>query len=209
MLGFYFSDHPLSPYRALIESRRLPDTARIRETRDGAEVTFMGMVSAIKTIADRNGRPMAFVTLEDFSGSVEGVTFADLYERNRSALTQGAVIETRARVSVREDQDPKLVFQSIRAVASGEAGPEGELTLDLTESPEGVSLEPLRDLLGRHPGRCPVYFLVRSPEDGTKTQIRARRLLVRASEELLDELRRRLGERAVRLVNTVQEPVPF
>ena len=209
VLGFYFSDHPLSPYRALIESRRLPDTARIRETRDGAEVTFMGMVSAIKTIADRNGRPMAFVTLEDFSGSVEGVTFADLYERNRSALTQGAVIETRARVSVREDQDPKLVFQSIRAVASGEAGPEGELTLDLTESPEGVSLEPLRDLLGRHPGRCPVYFLVRSPEDGTKTQIRALRLLVRASEELLDELRKRLGERAVRLVNTVQEPVPF
>ncbi|HYR51697.1 MAG TPA: DNA polymerase III subunit alpha [Candidatus Dormibacteraeota bacterium] len=209
VLGFYFSDHPLSPYRPLIESRRLPDTAKIREARDGQEISFIGMVSAIKTIADRNGRPMAFVTLEDFSGSVEGVTFADLYERNRAALTQGAVIETRARVSVREDQDPKLVFQSLRAIASQEAGPEGELTLDLTEAGEGVSLETLRDLLGRHPGRSPVTFLVRSPSDGSRTQIRARRVLVRPSEELMDELKRRLGERAVTLVSAEREPVPF
>ena len=209
VLGFYFSDHPLSPYRSLIESRDLADTAKIRESRDGAELSFIGMVSAIKTIADRNGRPMAFVTLEDFSGSVEGVTFADLYERNRAALVQGAVIETRARVSVREDQDPKLVFQSIRAVAPGDAGPEGALHIDMTEAPEGVSLETLRDLLGRHPGRCPVYFLVRSPSDGVKTRIRARRLLVRAGEELMAELTKRLGARAVSFVGAVNEAVPF
>ena len=209
VLGFYFSDHPLSPFRTLIESRRLPDTAKIREARDGQEITFIGMVSAIKTIADRNGRPMAFVTLEDFSGSVEGVTFADLYERNRAALTQGAVIETRARVSVREDQDPKLVFQTLRAIASQETGPEGDLTLDLTQAPEGVSLETLRDLLGRHPGRSPVYFVVRSPSDGSKTQIRARRLLICASEELMEELKRRLGERAVTLQSQERETVPF
>ena len=135
--------------------------------------------------------------------------FADLYERNRAALTQGAVIETRARVSVREDQDPKLVFQSLRAIASQETGPEGDLTLDLTQAPEGVSLETLRDLLGRHPGRSPVYFVVRSPSDGSKTQIRARRLLIRASEELMEELKRRLGERAVTLQSQERETVPF
>ena len=112
-------------------------------------------------------------------------------------------------MSVREEEDPKLVFQTLRSITPADGGPEGTLHIDLTEASPDVSLEMIRDLLGRHPGRCPVYFLVRSPEDGTKTQIRARRLLVRASEELLDELRRRLGERAVRLVNTVQEPVPF
>jgi DNA polymerase-3 subunit alpha len=210
VLGFYFSDHPLSPYRSLIESRGLADTARIKESgRDGVELGFIGMVSAIKTITDRNGRPMAFVTLEDFSGSVEGVTFADLYERNRAALVQGAIVETRARVSVREDEDPKLVFQTLRAIAPGDAGSEGTLHIDLTEATEDVSLETLRDLLGRHPGLSPVYFLVRSRSEPTKTQIRARRLLVRASEELMAELRVRLGERAVKLVNGVNEVVPF
>ncbi len=208
VLGFYFSDHPLSPYRSHIESRGLADTVRIRETRDGAELVFIGMVSAIKTIADRNGRPMAFVTLEDFSGTVEGVTFADLYERNRAALVQGAIVETRARVSVREDQDPKLVFQTLRAITPGDAGPDGVLHIDLSQAPEDVPLEMIKDLLSRHPGRCPVYFLVRAPSEPSKTQIRAR-LLVRASDELLAELRNRLGARAVSLVANVNEPVPF
>ncbi|HZI89843.1 MAG TPA: DNA polymerase III subunit alpha, partial [Candidatus Polarisedimenticolia bacterium] len=111
VLGFYFSDHPLSPYRPLIEARRLPDSARIRELKDGAMIGFIGMVSGIKSITDRSGRPMAFVTLEDFAGSVEGVTFADLYEKNRAAITPGSVLEVKARVSVREEEDPKLVFQ--------------------------------------------------------------------------------------------------
>jgi DNA polymerase-3 subunit alpha len=216
VLGFYFSDHPLSPYRSLIESRGLADTARIRESaRDGAEVTFIGMVSGIKTITDRNGRPMAFVTLEDFKGTVEGVTFADLFERNHAVIVQGAVVETRARVSVREDEDPKLVFQTLRAIPSGDGSSESSVHIDLTEMPPDVSLETIRDLLGRHPGLCPVYFLVRSGSEPTKTQIRARRLLVRASEDLIAELRARLGARAVSLVNEgsginrVNEAVPF
>jgi DNA polymerase-3 subunit alpha len=158
---------------------------------------------------------MAFVTLEDFKGTVEGVTFADLFERNRAALVQGAVVEARARVSVREEEDPKLVFQTLRAIASGDATTEGSVHIDLTQMPANVSLETIRDLLGRHPGVCPVYFLVRSESEPTKTRIRARRLLVSASEDLIAELRARLGERAVSLVNVgtgvngVNEAVPF
>ncbi|HEY3155863.1 MAG TPA: DNA polymerase III subunit alpha [Candidatus Eisenbacteria bacterium] len=209
VLGFYFSDHPLSPYRSLIEARRLADTARVRESKDGAEVGLIGMVASIKTITDRNGRPMAFVTLEDFAGSVEGVTFADLYERNRAALVQGAILETRARVSVREDEDPKLVFQTIRAIAAGDTSPAQAVHIDLTEAPGDVSLEMLRDLLSRHPGESPVYFHVRSESSIAKTQIRARRLLVRLSDELVSELKARLGERAVSLVQGEREAVPF
>ncbi len=67
----------------------------------------------------------------------------------------------------------------------------------------------IRDLLGRHPGRCPVYFLVRSPSDSVKTQIRSRRLLVNAGDELIQELKRRLGDRAVSMVSAVHEAVPF
>ncbi|TMQ62507.1 MAG: hypothetical protein E6K77_07210, partial [Candidatus Eisenbacteria bacterium] len=205
----YFSDHPLSPYRSLIEARRLADTARVRESKDGAELVLIGMVASIKTITDRNGRPMAFVTLEDFAGSVEGVTFADLYERNRAALVQGAILETRARVSVREDEDPKLVFQTIRAIAAGDTSPAQAVHIDLTEAPGNVSLEMLRDLLSRHPGESPVYFHVRSESNTAKTQIRARRLLVRLSDELVSELKARLGERAVSLVHGEREAVPF
>jgi DNA polymerase-3 subunit alpha len=155
---------------------------------------------------------MAFVTLEDFAGSVEGVTFADLFERNRAAIVPGAVLETKARVSVREEEDPKLVFQSLRAIGAADAaadGVPGTLTIDLTETPEGVSLEMLRTVLERHPGRSPVYFLARTARDPEKTQIRARRLFVRVSDELIAELKARLGDRAISLAAAVNEAVPF
>ena len=71
------------------------------------------------------------------------------------------------------------------------------------------SLEWVRDLLSRHPGESPVYLLYRERPDVAPTRIRARRLLVRPSEELLQELRERLGPGAVRLGNGQTEAVPF
>ncbi|HZI89332.1 MAG TPA: hypothetical protein VFD83_02655, partial [Candidatus Polarisedimenticolia bacterium] len=79
----------------------------------------------------------------------------------------------------------------------------------MVSAPPSVSLEMLRDLLGRHPGRSPVYFLARTAEDPSKTQIRSRRLLVRLSDELLGELRSRLGDRAVSVAEISREAVPF
>ncbi|MBI4363988.1 MAG: DNA polymerase III subunit alpha, partial [Candidatus Latescibacteria bacterium] len=218
VLGFYFSDHPLSPYRPLIESGRLGDTARVRESRDGTDIGLIGVISARKLITDRNGRPMAFVTIEDFAGSVEGMAFADLFEKNRAALAQGAVIEVRGRVSVREDEEPKLVFQTIRPVATpdpsqpGSERAEGAIHIDLTAAAGPFSLEALRDLLNRHPGDWPVYFHVGAASEAereAKTRIRARRILVRPSDELLAQLRARLGDGAVRLENGVEGAVPF
>jgi len=98
VLGFYLSDHPLAPYRDIVRARSGAEIARLRELGDGREATLVAMVAGVKTISDRNGRPMAFVTLEDFTGTVEGTVFADLYERNRAAIIQGAVLETRARI---------------------------------------------------------------------------------------------------------------
>ena len=213
VLGFYFSDHPLSPYRNRIQAKGLADSARVRESRDGTEVGMIGMVSALKVISDRNGRPMAFATLEDFSGSVEGLVFADLFEKNRALLTQGSVVEVRARVSVRDEEDPKLVLQSVRALAVPDPAGERSVHIDFTATEGEVSLEALRDLLRRHPGESPVYFFVGGGPDAGKTQIRARRFFVQPSEELVQELKSRLGARAVHLVigetNGAKEAVPF
>jgi DNA polymerase-3 subunit alpha len=209
VLGFYFSDHPLAPYREAIRAKGLADTARVKELADGAEVGLIGMVAAVKTISDKNGRPMAFVRLEDFSGSLESIVFADLFERHRASMGPGAVLEIRARVSAREEEEPKLRVLSIRSVGSPSAGGERSVHIDLAGTGEGVSLEELRALLVRHPGESPVYFHVREGEGPGGTRIRAKRLLVRPSEELLRELRGRLGEDAVRLANGGREAVPF
>jgi DNA polymerase-3 subunit alpha len=155
------------------------------------------MITALKPHVDRNKRPMAFVTLEDMRGTVESTVFADLLERSRVALYVGAVIEARGRVNVREEADPKMVLASVRAVNPPGAGGPAELHLDFGRAVGAVSLEEIRSLLIRHPGESPVYFRVPGDNGGDATTIRARRLLVRPSEDLLAALRERVGADAV------------
>ncbi len=207
VLGFYFSDHPLTPYRALIEARSTIDTSRLRDVRDGAEVTLVCIVSAFKAHTDRQKRPMAFVALEDLKGTVEATAFADLFEKSRLLLRPGSVIEARGRVSTREDTEPKMVLTAVKGLGSPALAEGRSVHIDLAEAGERVSLEEIRALLVRHPGESPVFFTV--PGGDEPTRIRAKRLLVQPSDELLRALRDRLGERAVRVANGYTQSVPF
>jgi DNA polymerase-3 subunit alpha len=199
VLGFYFSDHPLATYRHVIEARATHATARLRECREGQEVTLIGLISAVKSHTDRNKRPMAFVSIEDMRGAVETTVFADLWERSRGDLVPGAVVEIRGRVNLRDEADPKMVLTAVRPLARPDLSAGNAVIIDLGLARGAFSLEEIRSLLVRHPGETPVYFSV--PGEGTSdaTRIRARRILVRPSDEMLRELRERLGTEAVQL----------
>ena len=199
VLGFYFSDHPLATYRHVIEARATHAIARLRECREGQEVTLIGLISAVKSHTDRNKRPMAFVSVEDMRGAVETTVFADLWERSRGDLVPGAVVEIRGRVNLRDEADPKMVLTAVRPLARPDLSAGNAVIIDLGLARGAFSLEEIRSLLVRHPGETPVYFSV--PGEGTSdaTRIRARRILVRPSDEMLRELRERLGTEAVQL----------
>jgi DNA polymerase-3 subunit alpha len=201
VLGFYFSDHPLSPYRAQIEARSTAEIPRLRDLRDGAEVTIVCIVASRKAHVDRHQRPMAFLTLEDLKGSVEATVFSDLYEKNRAILEVGSVLEVKGRVNLREDGDPKMLILGVRALGSPAASAAGAIHIDLARAREDISLEEIRRLLVRHPGESPVYFTVRDDGAPVPTRIRARRLLVEPSEDLIRALRSRLGDDAVAIAD--------
>ncbi len=209
VLGFYFSDHPLAAYREVIAARATADTGRLRELKDNADVTMVCLVAAMKSHTDRNKRAMAFVTLEDMRGTVETTVFADLYERTRALFQPGTILEVRGRVNLREDAEPKMVLSAVRRLGGPEESGGRSVHIDLVDARAAVSLEEIRDLLLRHPGESPVYFTVRDGGGPGTTQIRAKRLLVRLSDELLLALRERLGESAVRVANGHAETVPF
>jgi DNA polymerase-3 subunit alpha len=209
VLGFYFSDHPLAAYRGQMAARATADTAGLRDVKDGAEATVIGLVAGVKSHTDRNKRPMAFVTLEDMKGTVEATIFADLYERCRPDLRVGAVVEVRGKVNQREDSDPKMVLGSVRRLGGVGSDAPRAVHIDLVASDTPVSLEEIRELLIRHPGESPVYFTVGAAEGPGVTRIIAKRILVQPNDELLRALRERLGERAVRVANGHAVEVPF
>lgn len=56
---------------------------------------------------------MAFITLEDFFGVIEILTFADLYEKSKQLIQVDARLLCRGRVSTRENEKPKLIGSDV------------------------------------------------------------------------------------------------
>ncbi|MGZ3444463.1 MAG: DNA polymerase III subunit alpha, partial [Myxococcaceae bacterium] len=73
-IGFYVSGHPLHQYAKELQRYARPAASVQRARRDDV-VTVAGIVSQLRERPTKTGKRMAWVTLEDLSGSVELVCF--------------------------------------------------------------------------------------------------------------------------------------
>ena len=116
-LGMFFSGHPLDEYRDVaVQKAAVPVADLGAWARDGAKgerkVTVIGVVGEIREIQTRGGRQMAFVALEDMSGSAELVIFADPFSASRELLDSGAVVAATGTVD-RSRGAPKVLVDTL------------------------------------------------------------------------------------------------
>lgn len=96
LLGLYLSGHPLDDYQSLYQSFVSHSCATVHEAKEGMSVTLAGMIHAVKTIQTKKGEPMAFIELEDATGSVEVVVFPRVYKQVRMLLQHDELILLKA-----------------------------------------------------------------------------------------------------------------
>ncbi len=95
-LGFYFSGHLFSAYRAEvggIVKTRLKDLAPQQQP-----VLLAGVVGAIRTQMTRRGK-MAFVSLDDATAQVEVAVFSELFDAHRDILKEDQLLLVEGKVS--------------------------------------------------------------------------------------------------------------
>lgn len=126
MTGMYLSGHPMAAYQAVSDAmhaahigailacaHNTPDHAPDTAYRDGEIVTVLAIVQTVRTKITKNNQTMAFVTLEDLYGAIEMLVFPKKLEEYASYLQEGTVLQLRARISLREEEDAKLLCESI------------------------------------------------------------------------------------------------
>jgi len=116
MLGLYISDHPLAHLQEDLAARVSLPIGQLSEVRDRATVTVGGIVTALKRTTTRSGSVMAFLTLEDLTGTVEVIVFPKTYEQNAFLLKKDAVLVVRGRADVAEQQ-VKILAESLFPLA--------------------------------------------------------------------------------------------
>ncbi len=130
MTGVYISGHPLDEYKE--ELSRFPtDHAALARfldepdgglSHDGAVVEMAGMISEKRLKATKSGGMMAFVQLEDLRGATEALIFPRVYEKYQTMLEPETLVVLRGRLSVREEESPKLIPEEVRPLRHGDTG---------------------------------------------------------------------------------------
>ena len=148
MLGIYISGHPLDKIRDEIKRKTNIDSLQIKGIQDeimengkskfsdGQNVKYAGTITSVKKKYTKRNTIMAFVTVEDLYGSIEIVVFDSVYSKCSNLLVNDSIIMVEGRLSLKEDEEPKIVVKEIKDFAnvSDEKLPRKNLIrIDVTE----------------------------------------------------------------------------
>ena len=204
--GLYLSGHPLDGYRQQIQkigACRIADLMGEEARRyDGKHVNIVCAVIKSKFMTTRSNTMMAFTNVEDLSGTMEIIVFPKVLTDCRSALQDNAVVVINGRVSVKEEENAKLVAEKITPIeeysTNGTTAPRPAqdkparkgmyLKVPSRSCPQFAKVE---NLLSIFEGSLPVYIYF---EDQKQLTLAPRNLWSMEHELLTCELKRILGD---------------
>jgi DNA polymerase III subunit alpha len=155
-LGLYVSEHPLSAIRDQLRRRTDCTLVELERRREGETVLAGGMVAGVRTTTTKKGEPMAFVQLEDVTGSIEVIVFNSTYAAARGLLVEDAVLVVKGRIDHKQQGETKLVALEVAAFEAVPERREVRLKVDARSAPAGVIRE-LAGVVRDFPGEAPVY----------------------------------------------------
>ncbi|HCL4446472.1 TPA: DNA polymerase III subunit alpha [Clostridium botulinum] len=209
MTGLYFSGHPLEEYEETLKIQtshlisdiiskeslegNLVDT--ISSIKDGDKVVVGGMITHVSKKLTRNNDMMAFIVLEDLYSSIEVIVFPKIFNMARNIINEDEVVLLKGRVSLREDEQPKLICEFMELLVKINS----EKLYILVEEKKDIKLK-LQETKGvflQHKGNIPVYFCTNKERKKFRID---RELWVNGSRELMDNLRNMFGENNVKIL---------
>jgi DNA polymerase-3 subunit alpha len=122
MMGVYLSGHPLSEYESVLERYATTNTNEISEIRDGREGTVLydgsrvvigGIIIKKQNKITKNNNMMAFITLEDLYGTVEGIIFPKIYDDCKDILYEDNIVMIEGTIDASEEESPKLLVNKV------------------------------------------------------------------------------------------------
>lgn len=115
LLGLYVSGHPLDAFGDKFKNN--PNTiAKAKTATDGSGVFVGGLIEEVKLITTKKGDQMAFVTLNDYTGSIECVVFSRTFQQYKSKWQADKCVALKGKLSMRNGE-PSVVVETVKELA--------------------------------------------------------------------------------------------
>lgn len=157
--GIYMSAHPLDEYRDAIQKLNFVTCGSVAasgenedsEFSDGSEISLVGIISLRRDKLTRSNTNMAFITLEDFTGSIEVIVFPKVLARFDSILSENDIVLIHGRLDIKDEEPAKIILDS----ASPFTGASSVLSIKLSDE-NLKKLDMIRACILKHPGAYPI-----------------------------------------------------
>ena len=214
-IGLYLSGHPLDDYAGVISRFSSVNLFEINELatedengefiiktdskwKDGDFVTVGGIITARRNKTTKNNTQMAFLSFEDLYGGIDVIVFPKVYEKFSSVMKEDDIVFIKARISLREDEAPKLMCEQIIPYEDYIAGineTSQTLYLKLETDKEHLWDDVKAVLLKHHGNTCVKVFF----EKSNTVRSVSKDLFCALDDSLKADLIRILGETCVKI----------
>ncbi|MDR0916927.1 MAG: DNA polymerase III subunit alpha [Oscillospiraceae bacterium] len=205
--GLYLSGHPADEYRALARQRGADGIGAIladferedgnQQYQDGMTALILGVITNVRTKLTKSNTQMAYVTLDDGTGTIESLVFQRVIDRSGGYLISGNVVILEGKISSRDDKPPQILTDSVtpaNAAASMQprstngAPPQGDRTLYLKiPAEESETWAHLKRCLTMFPGKDTLVCVFADTDKRVKTNCVVHNALINECREVLGD----------------------
>ncbi len=170
LLGFYLTEHPITQYLEKISNLVSHKILELSEGRlVGQKVKVGGVVSSSRIVVTKNGgREMAFVTIEDDTGTIDMVVFPNIFEKTKNYWAGSEPLIIQGKIESRDDST-SLIVEDVHGVNEAKVenhndSKENEILLRIPKKTDSKKLLQVNQILQSNRGDQTLVILV---ENGT------------------------------------------
>lgn len=164
LLGLYFSSHPLDNLQEFFAQKNVVPIATIKDIKPGRLVVLGALITKVRRITTKKGEMMAFLAIEDKTGSTDAVVFPRVYEETKELFEANRPILIAARVSER-DGSKSVFIEKAKQVDQDKFGSNFKgVIFKINKKHTKTQIQQLKEYLNSNPGDLPVKIIVHDKE---------------------------------------------
>lgn len=211
--GLYFSGHPMEEYSDKIKKLTKYNISDVLSSvhrdedgnyhaadgglKDGDMLLICAAIVSRKNKMTRQNAQMAFLNLEDIYGSVECIVFPKVLSEYSTLLQEDNLVALSCRLSIREDEEPKLLMQTALSLDEAiTAHKEPKRLYIQLETRNDENLKKVEESLSPYQGDMEVRLFFK---DTKKMASVPHRLWFNGTENAVLDLKNSFGEENIRI----------
>ncbi|CEQ05012.1 MAG: DNA polymerase III subunit alpha [Paraclostridium sordellii] len=204
VLGMYVSGHPLSQYKEELKKNTTINNADLNDLKDdyvsylnlNEKEVVMGGIIVNKTIrTTKRNDLMAIIELEDLYGVIEVIVFPQVLQKYNTIIQEDKIIYVEGRLSIKEDENAKLIAREIRDMSTESNQHKPNLYLKIFSIEDKELVNDLISIVTKYPGDNDVYIYA----ENIKQMYKWNHIKVNINENLIDELNHILPKTSIKV----------